>query len=114
MNLFWAVLILFVVIIVLFGILPNILQKEEPVTYKPVTFSSPLVDHDAFEKQESRRMLDAHYENAKESVPEDFPRKQVGDCPYSKPMSSDLPMRDIPRCIMTKTDFTKFSNVFKQ
>lgn len=35
---------------------------------------------------------------ARAEIPDDYPRLSVGTCPYSKPMSADLPIRDMPRC----------------
>lgn len=38
------------------------------------------------------------YPPAKETIPMDFPAKQIGCCPFSKPMSTDLPPADVPMC----------------
>jgi len=48
----------------------------------------------------SAQMLNTHFAEttARDDVPEDHPRKKVGACPYSKPLSSPLPLRDMPRC----------------
>jgi len=38
------------------------------------------------------------YPPAKENIPMDFPAKQIGCCPFSKPMSTDLPPANVPMC----------------
>lgn len=51
-----------------------------------------------FEKIQSQKMLDTHFVQAEPTVPEDYPLKQVGACPYSKPLSRDLPLANVPMC----------------
>lgn len=118
MSLFWALFIILVTLTLLFVIFPNILQNERQIPYQPVhtvsSVSAPLISLNELEQRESKELLESHYENAKPEVPEDYPRKTVGDCPFSKPMSSDLPIADVPLCVMNQTRFVKFSNVFKQ
>jgi hypothetical protein len=106
MNLFWALLVLLVIIIVLFIIVPNIFEKDpaKSVVYKPVAVKP---SQHQLEAEASKRMLESHYEEAKDVIPEDFPRKVVGDCPYSKPMSTDLPLTDMPMSLLTKGECQK-------
>jgi hypothetical protein len=39
------------------------------------------------------------YPPIKNQIPLDHPPKQIGCCPYSKPMSTALPPADIPMCL---------------
>jgi hypothetical protein len=33
--------------------------------------------------------------------PQDYPRKVIGSCPYSKPDSKPIPFSDVPMCALT-------------
>lgn len=52
-----------------------------------------------FERIESQKMLDTHFIEAQPVVPDDHPLKEIGACPYSKPLSKDLPMANVPMCL---------------
>lgn len=54
----------------------------------------------------SAQMLNTHFSDttARDEIPEDYPRKKVGACPYSKPLSSPLPLRNMPRCKAVTSD----------
>jgi hypothetical protein len=39
------------------------------------------------------------YKPAEPQVKLDFPPKNIGCCPFSKPMSKALPMADVPMCL---------------
>lgn len=62
--------------------------KARDIVDKPL-YTTPSEDI------ESKKMLHMHYQNARESVPEDYPIKPIGCCPYSKPLSKDLPLPDM-------------------
>lgn len=47
-------------------------------------------------------MLDSYYIPAKETVPENYPRKAIGDCPYTKHQSTDLPLANVSLCGINK------------
>ena len=55
--------------------------------------------------------LASFYIPGKENVPEDYPLKLVGECPYSKSLSNDLPIPNIPLCIATKNDYNMKLNL---
>lgn len=42
--------------------------------------------------------LDAYYTPARAKVELDYPPKEIGCCPFSKPQSKDLPIANIPMC----------------
>lgn len=52
---------------------------------------------------ESQVDIDKHFEKPIEHIPNDYPLTQIGCCPYGKPLSSDLPMANIPMCVITKS-----------
>jgi hypothetical protein len=54
--------------------------------------------------------LDSYYTSAKE-VPEDYPVKQIGDCPYTKAPSTDLPIANMPMCGINKGKETRLRAV---
>lgn len=49
-------------------------------------------------------MISKYYENtrAREDVPEQHCAKPIGACPDSKPMSTDLPLGNVPMCVATR------------
>ena len=55
--------------------------------------------------KQDEETLASFYVPAKDIMPEDYPLKLVGECPYSKPLSNDLPIPNIPLCIATKNDY---------
>jgi len=60
----------------------------------------------AAERAASLSMLNTQFgaTQAIPSVPEDYPRKKIGACPYSRPMSAPLPMSNIPMCMAIQSD----------
>jgi hypothetical protein len=103
MDLFWFLLTVLAIVLVLFVILPNIWEKQPPATVqavqprRPVPAVHPPPRHDA---QEAALMLAQHYVPAKDAVPVNYPRKAIGDCPFSKPQSTALPAVDVPLCML--------------
>ena len=75
-------------------------EKQNGVTFD-VRNLPPLPE--VVEKQKAQQMLAAQYEPARETIPEDFPLKEIGDCPLSKPMSTNLPMANIPMYMLTES-----------
>lgn len=51
-------------------------------------------------------MLDSYYITARD-VPEDYPLKKIGDCPYTKAPSTDLPIANMPMCGINKAKDTR-------
>lgn len=101
MNWLWIVIIALILAIVFFVLLPNVLKNETVTPAVPVHVVVALEAEK--EQAEARRMLDSHYENARASVPEDYPAVPIGACPYSKPMSTNLPQVDVPMCMLKST-----------
>lgn len=60
----------------------------------------------ARERAEAAQMLNIQYaeSTARPEIPEDYPRKRIGACPYAKAPSSALPLRDIPMCLVVTSD----------
>jgi hypothetical protein len=95
MELFWAILVIATVVILLFAVLPSLVEDKRamPMPRPPMQQVAPSA------ADPSGDMLAAHYVPARATVPEDFPRMPVGACPHTKPPSTDLPLRDIPLCV---------------
>jgi len=55
--------------------------------------------------------LDAFFYPANEHVPEDFPVKPLGECPYSKPQQHDLPVATLPMCMADKDNYNMRLNL---
>lgn len=105
MDYLWAIIVVLLILFVLFVVLPSIFAPVPKTPILHVTAQLPAVQEQrAVENTNSRQMLDAHYQAARETVPENYPRKEIGACPYSKPPSTDLPMANVPMCIAVQTD----------
>jgi hypothetical protein len=55
--------------------------------------------------------LASFYIPANDGIPEDFPVKEIGECPYSKPDSYDLPIPNLPMCLANKNGFNMKLNL---
>lgn len=102
MYLFWALLILLVVVVILFWILPSLMapEKQDGIIFDVKNLPPPP---EVVARQKAQKMLSSQYVPAREVVPEDFPVKEIGDCPLSKPMSTSLPMVNIPMYELKKS-----------
>jgi len=49
--------------------------------------------------------LASFYVPSKDHVPEDFPVKQIGECPYSKAQQHDIPVAHVNMCLAAKEDY---------
>jgi len=60
----------------------------------------------AAERAASLNMLNTQFgaTQAMQDVPDDYPRKKIGACPYSRPLSAPLPMSNIPMCMAIQSD----------
>jgi len=110
MNVFWTLLIILVIAVFVFVIFPS--WFDVPVHASSITTTHMRIDNSKkvaddvvtdkdvqqLEKKESKVLLNSFYKPAGKSVPVDYPRKKVGDCPFSKPQSRDLPIVDVPMC----------------
>lgn len=108
MDLFWALIIIASLVILLFAVLPSFVEKRQPTLIPPPTTApSRVATTTHFNKAKDKAMLDSHYVPARAVVPEDYPRKKIGACPYSRPPSTDLPLPDIPMCLAQKSSSMK-------
>jgi hypothetical protein len=55
--------------------------------------------------KQDEETLSSFYKPATEHVPVNFPIKPVEQCAAAKPQSSDLPIVDMPMCIINKHDY---------
>jgi hypothetical protein len=115
MNVFWAFLIVVTVFFFLFVIIPSLFQT--PVSSTASSYQVPVVlspqevarQRATEEQRQSKMMLDGYYVPAKDVVPEDYPRKIMGECPYSKPPSTDLPIANVPLCMAVRPQNMKLA-----
>jgi hypothetical protein len=113
MNLFWTLLVILVIAVFVFVIFPS--WFDVPMHASSVsttqmrmntanesnnTENTEITEKDVqqLEVKESKVLLNNFYKPANRSVPVDYPRKKVGECPFSKPQSMDLPVVDVPMC----------------
>lgn len=107
MDLFWAILIIAALVIVVFAVLPSFVEKPKPVPKRPERHARVVSSSTVYDPSVDRAMLDSYYEPARNTVPEDYPVKQIGACPYTKPPSTDLPLPDMPLCVVQRSDNMK-------
>lgn len=111
MDVFWAILIVVTILFFIFVVFPSIISPNT-VSVHPRPYGSrstkepqqPEYVETKCEKaaRQSKEMLNTYYQDASPVVPEDYPRKIVGACPFSKPPSTDLPMVNTPMCITVR------------
>lgn len=103
MDVLWAIIVILVILFVLFVVLPSILSSPTTVPEIPPmvdsTVTQPSLTPAQKQAVDSKAMLDTQYQEARSAVPENYPRKQIGDCPYSRAPSTDLPVANIPMCV---------------
>ncbi len=113
MDTFWFILVVFLAFFFVLVILPNLvatpplpIQQSQPSRI-PMDVSYPELANDqdpeqlkqAWEQQEilrSKQMLDQQFTPASSTIPVDYPKQPIGACPFSKPLSSDLPIANMP------------------
>lgn len=121
MNIFWAVLIILVVMLLVFVVLPSMFEtpvQATTVTTKlrvpmdqPAVAESPeeikkreLDRLEAIEKKHSDELLQSYYHSANPAVPIDYTIKPIGECPESRQMSRDIPLANVPMCKAKRDD----------
>lgn len=110
MDLLWAIIVILVIFFVLFVVLPALLASPKPTTPSTVAPTTQITNirpspvRPYQQVPTSKVMLDAQYIQARDTVPEDHPRKPIGSCPYSKPQSIDLPLPNVPMCVAVQQD----------
>ena len=109
MNSFWLFIMAVVTLLLVFVIIPNATRTPHVLDARNLRVSN-VVTQESIESIESKRMLDAHYKSAREVVPVDEPLKQIGECPYSKAQSSDLPIPNIPMNVIVNSQYMRLSN----
>lgn len=110
MNAFWAFVIILVIAFFLFVILPSLFVTPIHAQQRPYVHPSqlpapaPIQNACEVEAQQSQLALNKFFKDANPDVPEDYPRKPVGACPYSKAPSTSLRMVDMPMCVVVNKD----------
>ncbi len=103
MDVLWAIIVILVILFVLFVVLPSILSSPTTITETPSAADSrveqPSLTPAQQQELESKAMLETQYQEARSAVPENYPRKPIGACPYSRAPSTDLPVANVPMCV---------------
>ena len=104
---FWAFLAVVVAIVLLFFVIPALFPKT-PIKPLAITGIAPvpaLVPTPKPAKPSPAKVARAQlnkqfWDTQATAVEEDYPQKKIGACPFTKPYSTDLPIPDIPICII--------------
>jgi len=80
-----------------------VLPLEDPI-YLPV----PSVKAEK-KLEPTPDMVETYYKDNVTDVPEQYCRKPIGACPDSKPMSTDLPIANVPMCMATQSNNMRLS-----
>jgi hypothetical protein len=87
-------------------------QHKEFITQKPIVNNTNTnTNTNNLDPVNANIMLDQFYIPASNFVPEDYPRKQIGECPYSKKQSTDLPLANVSLCGINKGKPMKLSQM---
>jgi len=113
-ELFWAILITVTIIVFLFVILPSFFAgcasaasaASAPAAPASAVGPTAHVNQEAAQAAQavkaakaSATKLNGYFSGVKTCVPEDYPRRPVGACPYAKAQSTDLPLANVPMCV---------------
>lgn len=97
MKSIFIVLAIFVIVALLYPLL----QTPPPAYHVPVhdviVVNNNLNQKTAEEVRPSPD-IDKYFKPAAADVRVDYPKKEIGACPYSKPQSVDLPIANAPMC----------------
>ena len=82
-------------------------HKEAPklVCYDPRMQSMNSRQIGPIGVKQDEETLASFYVPSNDNIPIDYPLKLVGECPYSKSLSSDLPVANVPLCLAEKDNF---------
>jgi len=75
--------------------------KEAAALVDPIYLPEPSGKADK-KLEPTKEMIDMYYKNEVSEVPEQYCYKPIGECPHSKPMSTDLPIANVPMCMATQ------------
>lgn len=91
----FSTIFILVLVIVLYQVFQrkNIVEKAPEVIIVPSVVSSPPAP-----VNEAEETLKQFYTPARPTIDLDYPPKKIGCCPFSKPVSTDLPIGNIPMC----------------
>ena len=83
---------------------PNLLDKNVTEQY-PDELGFPEPSGKGVRNLEPEpSMIDTYYKDANSDIPINNKQLPIGACPYSRPMSRDLPVANAPMCMATRDD----------
>jgi len=93
--------VIFIIIILFYLILRN----PKPVHRQHIHIQPPDNNTKLNQTYDSQsKEIDKFFKMPTPCIPIDYPVKKIGDCPYSKAESMDLPIAQIPMCFADKLD----------
>lgn len=87
------------------------IDKEKLVCFDPHMQSLNSRKFGNIGSNEDSDSLASFYQPANEGVPENFPVKPLGDCPYSKAQQHDIPVANLPMCMANQDHYNMRINL---
>lgn len=106
MDIIKTFLIIFIILVIIVLIFPLIKKnKIRPKTYIEASKPSPTkLNQKTEEDKKTSKSLDNYFKPVSKCLEVDYPIKNIGECPYSKPQKRDLPIANVPMCFLEKNE----------
>jgi|UniRef100_A0A6C0KUJ6 hypothetical protein len=96
---FFIIIAIFIIIVLIYPILKR--PSGQPETTH-IHVDKHQIDTNLCQKNKeneiSAKEIDTYFKPPTPCIPIDYPTKEIGECPYSKPMSMDLPIANTMMC----------------
>jgi hypothetical protein len=95
-KMYWLFSTIFILVLVV--VLYQVFQRKDIVEETPDITLPTVVSSPPAPVNEAEETLKQFYTPARPTIDLDYPPKKIGCCPFSKPVSTDLPIGNIPMC----------------
>ena len=98
--------VIFIIIILIYLILrkPKVSQRQHIHIQQSDNSTKLNQRPDSNIDTNNSKEIDKYFKMPTSCIPIDYPVKKIGDCPYSKPQSIDLPIAQVPMCFANKSE----------
>ena len=113
MDIVKTIAVIFIILVIIILIFP-ILSKPQLKTERHIEVPKPSptqLDQRTEEDKKTSKSLDTYFKPISNCLGVDYPVKNIGECPYSKPQKRDLPIANIPMCFLEKNENMYLDNL---